>query len=92
MFALNDISARELEQCIDEICPAIEDLSITHEGSSVGPILTLSGGVSVHQNDALVSSHCLLQEADNLLYKAKKSGKNRIFSTMSHTQQQAHDL
>lgn len=94
VFALNDVSTQELEQCVSEICPAIEALSIKHEGSSVAPILTLSGGVSVHKSDSLASSHSLLQEADNLLYKAKKLGKNRILSTIPLTEQQqaAHDV
>ena len=93
VFALAQTSTHELEMCISEICPAINALEIEHKGSSVSSVLTLSGGVSIHQFDHPVTSRTLLHEADNLLYKAKQQGKNRILSTYSFTeQQQAHDL
>ena len=57
---------------------AIEALQITHEYSSTG-VLTASFGIA--QED--IDSPCIeavIKRADNVLYKAKSSGRNRVCS------------
>jgi len=63
-----------------KIMACISDLNIAHAYSPVSDHVTLSIGISSfnpkHQHGA--SSNILIQEADSLLYHAKKNGRNRI--------------
>ena len=51
---------------------------IEHLGSKISNILTVSIGVACIQPSASTSIETLKLEADNALYKAKNSGRNRI--------------
>jgi diguanylate cyclase (GGDEF)-like protein len=59
---------------------AVKNLQIPHANSSVSEYITLSIGVACIVPNAEESSSSLLDEADQLLYKAKQQGKNRIVS------------
>jgi len=78
VLLLPDTEAAQAQQVVSAICCAISDLQIPHEASSVVPILTVSAGGATLDCVAAESSAELFTAADNLLYKAKKSGRNRV--------------
>jgi len=56
---------------------AVEDLSMRHEGSAVAPHVTVSiGGITC--SGAARDASALLAAADQQLYEAKRSGRNRV--------------
>lgn len=61
---------------------AVESLGIPHEYSEVGPVVTLSVGAALmnprDQGERPESPAQLLKRADEELYRAKRSGKNRV--------------
>ena len=63
----------------ERIRSLIENLLISFEGNTI-PV-TISMGVSVFNPEAVVSPDDLLKEADQHLYRAKESGRNRVCSS-----------
>ncbi len=57
---------------------ACEALQIPHPASPVGPVVTLSLGVSSCVPSAESSLESLLGDADAALYRAKQTGRNRV--------------
>jgi len=55
----------------------LSEMSINHEASNVQNIVTISQGVAEISNETHSVFECLTQ-ADQLLYKAKENGRNRI--------------
>ena len=63
---------------------SIEDLKIEHKKNIVSPFVTVSIGVvfvnfSIDNNETNIIQSALYKYADVLLYKAKASGKNKVF-------------
>ncbi|MCY7294260.1 diguanylate cyclase [Alteromonas sp. a30] len=56
---------------------AIERLNIKHEDSDVSDILTISGGIASVTPTPEMERVALIELADKMLYKAKKSGRNQ---------------
>ena len=74
---LPQTDARGAEVVADAMSQAIERLNIPHPHSSVSPRVTVSiGGASVVPSTANSSSQ-LIERADQQLYAAKESGRNR---------------
>ena len=70
----------QLEKLLAEILKSITDLNIEHAESSTGKVLTIScGACIVNQPGAWMQKHkdLALKMADQALYKAKNSGRNR---------------
>ncbi len=55
----------------------VEGLGLAHEASVVGPTVTVSLGVCATHGDEPGSAEALLRSADEQLYRAKESGRNR---------------
>jgi len=62
----------------EKIRKNIEELSIEHSGSKLSNCLTVSLGVSTCIPHDKMNKMDLLDVADNMLYKAKESGRNNV--------------
>src|SRR6056297_3440198 len=61
----------------EEIRKAVESLAITHEKSDCADVVTISlGGVTHEQEDD--NPEAFLKQSDEMLYKAKSEGRNRV--------------
>ncbi len=64
-----------------EICEAIKKREIKHEGSKVHKYLTISVGVICVVAEKSLNEQILISRADEMLYKAKESGRDRYIIT-----------
>ncbi|WP_304546371.1 GGDEF domain-containing protein [Sulfurimonas microaerophilic] len=64
----------------DEIRENIENLKIEHEHNSASQYITISLGVVSRYAKDISQPEKIYAEADKLLYKAKKSGRNKVSS------------
>lgn len=59
---------------------SIEELRIAHDYSSAGKYVTASLGLVCKKASEIQNMDEIFKEADDLLYQAKKSGRNRVIS------------
>lgn len=79
MMIAHDLSSEQAEQLGEEICRSVERLEIKHEQSLVSTYVTISLGYVTTKLDATAPSFDELHDqADQALYEAKESGRNRI--------------
>jgi diguanylate cyclase (GGDEF)-like protein len=64
-----------------EICDSIRLREIKHESSNVNEFLTISIGVVCCVADEALNEEILISRADEMLYKAKESGRNGYIIT-----------
>jgi diguanylate cyclase (GGDEF)-like protein len=84
---LNGESASQALSCARQLCLGIEALGLPHPRSTVGPVLTISVGVTVMEPHRTRLDHTeLLALADEALYEAKTLGRNRAVQLRSPTQ------
>jgi len=62
----------------EQLRQGIIDLAIQHEGSHVAPTITVSIGVALADPSSGRSLTGAIQAADEALYEAKQSGRNRV--------------
>lgn len=62
----------------ERIRNAIEMLEIQHEKNDASPFVSISIGIALYYSDSMITSDELYKEADNQLYHAKNSGRNRV--------------
>lgn len=83
-IVLPGLDGEAARQRAEEVRSLIEARAIPHPRSSVGPVVTLSIGVSTLHLAADATpvdssaARALIQHADNALYLAKKEGRNRV--------------
>ncbi len=74
---LKDIDKEGIKKVAETLVDAVANLKIEHEYSLVSKYVTISAGVALKERQE-ISMQELLKEADNELYRAKESGRNRF--------------
>lgn len=69
-----DAASKVAERCLR----LIRDQRISHEGSAISKFVTVSMGVGTIKPSAEMEPKHFIEAVDNLLYKAKQNGRNRI--------------
>ncbi len=62
----------------EKLRASIENLSITHKGSTAAGVVTISLGVAESSGLEIFTQDTILMKADENLYKAKESGRNMV--------------
>ncbi|MFY9142357.1 diguanylate cyclase [Sulfuricurvum sp.] len=60
----------------------IENLKISHENNRASPYITVSLGLVISGDDPVLSCDFIYKQTDDLLYKAKQLGRNRVCSSL----------
>lgn len=75
---LPEQSAEEALKLAEHFQSALEEYSIPHKGSKVSSIITVSIGVATIIASPSENTATLVSQADQALYAAKRTGKNRV--------------
>ena len=78
---LSDTDETNSANLAREICDAVRGREIKHEASKVNEFLTLSIGVVCCIADEALDEEVLISRADEMLYEAKESGRDRYIIT-----------
>jgi len=79
-------SVKNHQQAFDiakDVIQGVEALEITHEDSDVSRYLTVSAGLLVIENSNEKSKDEIYKACDDLLYKAKNSGRNQVATNIA---------
>ena len=74
----SELTKEESKIYADAIREAVEDLKIPHEKNSISSFVTISVGLLSISPDEKITEDEIYKKADDLLYKAKESGRNRV--------------
>ena len=77
VIIIEDINKEGALKVAKKLIRSIEDLAIEHNYSQVSSVVTISVGVAHADTNSRLSKEELLKSADDALYEAKKSGRNR---------------
>lgn len=75
-----------------EICDAIRGREIVHESSKVNQYLTMSIGVVCCIADDALNEKILISRADEMLYEAKETGRDRYVITSNVSEAKAQSI
>lgn len=73
-----DVPPAEAEPLARRVREAVAQLQLRHDASGVNPQVTISGGMVTGIPDSQHLVDRLLHQADQCLYRAKETGRNRI--------------
>lgn len=71
-------ASRDAEQFAESVRQTIACLQLPHAASPVAPYLTVSVGVATATRGSICSREALVAAADQALYEAKRTGRNRV--------------
>ncbi len=74
---LFDVSREYVAESVERVQLMVEELGITHPGSSISPVVTVSTGVAFVRPTLERSPQGAIMLADRGLYAAKRAGRNR---------------
>ncbi|MDD2449914.1 MAG: GGDEF domain-containing protein, partial [Sulfurimonas sp.] len=77
---LNNLPQENISIVANELLDAVRDLNIEHLYSKVQNRITISLGIFYKSKDLSIEKDEMLASADELLYKAKESGRDRFCS------------
>jgi len=75
---LPETDAQAATVLAQQVLEQVQALGVAHKGSAVAEVLTLSAGVAVFERGSTRTVTELLEAADQALYLAKTSGRNRV--------------
>ncbi|MEK6659341.1 MAG: diguanylate cyclase [Campylobacterota bacterium] len=78
VILLKDIDKDGAKRVAESLVNAIAELKIPHEYSPVTNFVTISAGIAIKEENESISKEDLLKIADDELYRAKESGRNRF--------------
>lgn len=79
LLVMPNCHAEEAVAAAERVLHSVNLMSIAHEARPTAPaIITLSAGVACHLPDSEWTIHDLIERADQALYAAKLSGRNRV--------------
>lgn len=82
---LPEIRREEAMQAAERVRVVVEKLKLPHGQSDISPVVTVSiGGITLVPS-VRVSAEAMLELADNQLYLAKRSGRNRVIWAANHS-------
>ncbi len=88
---ISDVDESNSAKIAGELCDAVRAEELKHENSQVNEFVTISVGVVCCVADDALDDKILISRADEMLYEAKESGRNRyvITSNVSATTTQS---
>lgn len=75
---------KDIAALCDRIRLELQNKAIEHKNNHPYDVLTISGGLKISPSSPALSAKAMYKEADQLLYKAKQSGKNRIITSTNY--------
>lgn len=75
---LKDIDSDGAKKVVQSLIDAVANLKIEHKYSTVSEFVTISAGLSIKESDEDISKEDFLKIADDELYRAKESGRNKF--------------
>ena len=74
----SELSKEESEDYANIIRKAVENLNISHSESCISEVVTISIGLLIIEYDLELTENEIYKQADDLLYKAKETGRNKV--------------
>jgi len=74
---MSETDQKSSSQMAQKICDSILDLKIEHRASEISKYITISVGIVSCIVDPSVNEEHIITKADDMLYKAKESGRNK---------------
>ena len=87
VILLKDVQKEDVAFVAKSLIEAVQALNIEHNNSTIEKYITISIGISFKESHENILKEEVLKMADDALYRAKESGRNRyILQTVMNTQ------